>query len=103
VYLRVPLMPWREGEHPQLAAWCLSEHFLGLATGGASFAIDRDEGELVLWLSRPLAALDEQSFAAMVAGFLDQAAACQERLEAACRDPRAAQASPGVDTLTELA
>lgn len=104
VYLRVPLMPWREGrEHPQLAAWCLSEHFLGLATGGASFAIDRAEGELVLWLARPLAALDEQAFAAMVVGFLDNAAACRERLEAACREPGAARASHGLDTPTEMA
>lgn len=103
VYLRVPLMPWRDGEHPHLAAWCLSEHFLGLATGGASFAIDRDEGELVLWLSRPLAALDEQAFAALVVGFLDQAATCRERLEGACRDPGSAQAPRGIETLTERA
>lgn len=103
VFLRAPLMPWRDGEYPQLAAWCLSEHFLGLATGGASFAIDRAEGELVLWLSRPLAALDESSFAALVLGFLDNAAECRERLDAACRAPGAAPSSPGGRTLNELA
>ena len=65
--------------------------------------IDRAEGELALWLSHPLAALDEQAFAALVVGFLDHAAAARERLEAACRDPGAAQASQDVDTLTDMA
>ena len=56
-------------------------HFLGLKTGGASFAIDTEERELVMWMSRRLAALDSTSFATMLAEFLEYAAWWKDRLQ----------------------
>lgn len=85
VYLRTPLRDWHDNEVPGLAEFCLSEHFLGLRTQGASFAIDRDEAELVLWLSRPLSALDEASFGHWLVQFLDAAVHCRQQLDAFCR------------------
>jgi len=73
VLLRAALLPWPRPE-AQAAERFLELHFLGLKTGGASFAIDAEERELVLWMSRRLAALDSNSFSSMVAEFLEQAA-----------------------------
>lgn len=96
VYMRAPLMPWRMGEHPLVAEACLAEHFMGMRTSGASFAIDTEEGELVLWKSWALVALDEDRFGQLVVGFLETAAAWRAELEEICRkDPVLTVPSPG--------
>jgi len=89
LYLWAPLMPWHEGAHPGLADHCLSAHFLGLHTQGASFAIDREAGELVLWLARPLSSLDAARFAQLLVAFFETAADWRQRLEAFCREAAA--------------
>ncbi|TFZ01506.1 type III secretion system chaperone [Ramlibacter rhizophilus] len=81
VFFRVPLMDWEPGHSASLAEFCLGEHFLGLATSGASFAIDRDEAELVLWRSMPLVVLDEASFAAALMDLLEAASHWREQLQ----------------------
>jgi len=93
VYLRAPLIRWESGA-TGLAERCLSEHFLGMRTGGASFAIDRSEGELVLWQSRHLATLEEQSFALLIVDFLEMAAHWKEELEVSRRHEQSLNTTP---------
>jgi hypothetical protein len=87
-------MPWRPDHPARLAERLLTEHFLGMRTNGASFAIDPHEGELVLWKACALSTLDEHSFALLVASFLQSASRWRDELEAA---PRTADhaAEPG--------
>ncbi len=89
LYLRAPLMPW-PGRHPlRMAERCLEAQFLGLATQGASFAIDPRDSELVLWQCVPLAVLDGDALARRVTGFLELAARWREDLLAADGPSRA--------------
>ncbi|MBL0420132.1 type III secretion system chaperone [Ramlibacter sp. AW1] len=82
VYLRVPVLPWPSGGQPHvLAEHCLEASFLGMQTGGACFAVDRQDAELVLWTSRPLTALDENSFLAWVLALLETAAEWKQKLD----------------------
>ena len=80
VFLRVPLMPWPPARPEVLAAQCLQAHFLGIDTGGGSFAIDPAGPELVLWMSRPLDGLGAQAFATWVVQFLEAAGRWREVL-----------------------
>lgn len=72
ILLRAALMPWPP-QTPISAEQLLTDCFLGLKTGGAAFAIDAEERELVMWMSRRLAALDADSFMVLIAEFLDHA------------------------------
>lgn len=81
LYLWSPLMPW-PCLHPQLIAErCLGAHFLGVQTGGASFALDPSGTELMLWQMHPLAVLDEGRFASAVIEFIEQAAQWRDNLQ----------------------
>lgn len=80
VYLRAALLPW-PGLHPELLTeHCLRGHFLGLQTGGASFAIDPAGEDLMLWRAQPVAALDEHRFCLAVLDFIEQAVRWRDEL-----------------------
>ncbi len=89
VFLRVPLMPWPPARPEALAAQCLQAHFLGIDTAGGSFAVDPAGGELVLWASRSLEALDAQAFGSWVADFLEVAGRWRHELWALDAQPAA--------------
>ncbi len=84
VYLHIPLMPWA-GSPASLAEHCLGENFLGINTDGASFAIDREEGQIVAWITRRLETLTEVSFCTLIVDFFETAAERRRELEEFCR------------------
>ncbi len=84
VYLNIPLMPW-VGSPAALAEHCLGENFMGINTDGASFAIDRHEGQLVIWITRRLDTLDEASFGTLIVDFFETASRSRQALEDFCR------------------
>ncbi|HSW16231.1 MAG TPA: CesT family type III secretion system chaperone [Ramlibacter sp.] len=83
-YLRIPLMPWA-GSPSTLAEYCLTEHFMGINTEGAAFAIDREERELVLWTARRLSSMDEQRLGRLLVELFDTAVRWKVQLEEFCR------------------
>lgn len=74
VYLRAPLAPWPPVQATQVCERFLTASFFGMGTGGASFAIDPRDCELILWQAIPLATLDEASFGEWLLGFIRMAA-----------------------------
>lgn len=71
VYLRVGILPWEPEAHPDQAERCLIAQFMGRETQGASFGVDPEDGELVLWQERQLTTLDEMSFCRFVVQILE--------------------------------
>ncbi|MDO9437434.1 type III secretion system chaperone [Hydrogenophaga sp.] len=56
--MAVTLLPLLIDDEPAVWSSLLKAHTLGQGTGGAFFAIDHEEQELVVWRSLPLASLD---------------------------------------------
>ena len=93
VYFHIPLMPWA-GAPAALAERCLSENFLGINTDGASFAIDRDEGQIVVWITRRLETLDEAQFGKLLVDFFETANHWRQELLAFCQRAMAPADTP---------
>jgi len=79
LYLSAPLLPLAALDDGLLRA-CMSAHLLGRATGGATFAIDLDDDQLVLWRANPIAALDGPGFVAGLVEFFTLASQWRARL-----------------------
>lgn len=56
--MAVTLLPLLNVDEPAVWSSLLQAHTLGQGTGGAFFAIDNEEQELVVWRSLPMAGLD---------------------------------------------
>ena len=61
---------------------------MGEGTGQASFGLDKEDAELVLWQVARIAELDDPSFHRLVMSFLDQAVRCLDDLETFCQKAR---------------
>jgi len=59
----------------QLLEEAMALNLYGLATEGATLALDRPSDAIVLWFARPAAGLDGDGFAALLASFDGRAAA----------------------------
>ena len=70
IYLRSPLMQLPPNDREALFKKLLTLNFLGIETGGASFAIDEEESTVVLWLSRRISDLDQTGFETLLGNFL---------------------------------
>jgi hypothetical protein len=80
VWLRLPILQWA-GQSPELAVHCLQQNLLGIGAEAASLALDTTAGELLLWLVRPLDALDEDRLGLLILDLFACAQECREGLE----------------------
>lgn len=87
VFLRIGLINLAGIDDAQLRR-CMSEHLLGLHSGGAVYAIDPDEQQLVVWEAHPVALLDAASFAQVLVDCFANAQRCQARLHEDAATPR---------------
>ena len=65
---------------------------LGIETRGGTLSIDETGENLVLWYSRPVAALDPEGFDNLIGSFLDVTRHIQQKVSAPASDPEPAPA-----------
>ncbi len=81
IYFYAPMMSLPEDDVAELFSSLLAHNFLCEDTGGAAFAIDRDNDLVVLNMAASLEGMTEQGFRDLVAHFSGNAAVWLERFE----------------------
>jgi len=88
-----------DGSRARLLEEAMALNLYGLATEGATLALDRPSDAIVLWFARPAAGLDGDGFAALLASFIETVERLRERLASDPR-PEADQIEVGREDLT---
>ena len=83
VQLLAPLVTRPDENRENYFARLLELNFLTLETNGATFALDKESGEVVLCYSQPVAALESQGFQNLLGGFIETAEKWSGRLGSA--------------------